>query len=187
MSEQNESLVRGAYEAYSRGDIAKLLDIIDPDLKWTYLDPSLADPEPQTCHGREQLQWALEGQAERRLRSEVEELAASGDKGHGHRPYAGYRPAASVAGRRSQLPCADATNSCADATKGTRHRDAGVPGSGGGTGLRGSQLKARRIPPNESLLRAGADWRYLHSATRFLAQRRADRRLGAVSNSVLPW
>jgi ketosteroid isomerase-like protein len=80
MSEQNESLVRGAYEAYSRGDIAKLLDIIDPDLEWTYLDPSLADPEPQTCHGREQLQWALEGQAERRLRSEVEELAASGDK-----------------------------------------------------------------------------------------------------------
>jgi ketosteroid isomerase-like protein len=80
MSEHNESLVRGAYEAYSRGDIAKMLDLIDPGLEWTYLDPSLADPEPQTCHGREQLQWALEGQAERGLRSEVEETAASGDK-----------------------------------------------------------------------------------------------------------
>ena len=45
MSEQNESLVRGAYEAYSRGEIAKLLDIIDPGLEWTYLDPSVADPE----------------------------------------------------------------------------------------------------------------------------------------------
>ena len=44
MSEQNESLVRGAYEAYSRGEITKLLDIIDPGLEWTYLDPSLADP-----------------------------------------------------------------------------------------------------------------------------------------------
>jgi ketosteroid isomerase-like protein len=55
MSEQNESLVRGAYEAYSRGDTAKLLDIIDPGLEWPYLDPSVADPEPQTCHGREQL------------------------------------------------------------------------------------------------------------------------------------
>jgi hypothetical protein len=65
MSEQNESLVRGAYEAYSRGDIARLLEIIDPGLEWTYLDPSVADPEPQTCHGREQLQWALQGQAER--------------------------------------------------------------------------------------------------------------------------
>jgi ketosteroid isomerase-like protein len=80
MSEQNESLVRRAYEAYSRGDTAKLLDIIEPGLEWTYLDPSLADPEPQTCHGREQLQRALEGQAERGLRSEVEEIAASGDK-----------------------------------------------------------------------------------------------------------
>jgi ketosteroid isomerase-like protein len=80
MSEHNESLVRGAYEAYSRGDIAKMLDLIDPGLEWTYLDPSLADPEPQTCHGREQLQWALEGQAERGPRSEVEETAASGDK-----------------------------------------------------------------------------------------------------------
>jgi ketosteroid isomerase-like protein len=80
MSEQNESLVRRAYEAYSRGDTAKLLDIIDPGLQWTYLDPSLAEPEPQTCHGREQLQWALEGRAERGLRSEVEEIAALGDK-----------------------------------------------------------------------------------------------------------
>lgn len=80
MSEQNKSLIRRAYEAYSRGDIAKLLDIIDPGLEWTYLDPSVADPEPQTCQGREQLQWALQGQAERGLRSEVEEMAASGDK-----------------------------------------------------------------------------------------------------------
>lgn len=80
MSEPNESLVRGAYEAYSRGEIAKLLDIIDPGLEWTYLDPSAADPEPQTCHGREQLQWALEGQAERGLRSEVQEITACGNK-----------------------------------------------------------------------------------------------------------
>jgi ketosteroid isomerase-like protein len=73
MSEQNESLVRGAYEAYRRGDTAKLLDIIDPGLEWTYLDPSSANPEPQTCHGREQLQSALQGQAERGLRSEEED------------------------------------------------------------------------------------------------------------------
>jgi ketosteroid isomerase-like protein len=80
ISEQNESLVRDAYEAYSRGDKATMLDIIDPGLEWTYLDPSLEDPEPQTCHGREQLQLALEGQAERGLHSHVEEIAACGDK-----------------------------------------------------------------------------------------------------------
>ncbi|MGH3198556.1 MAG: hypothetical protein ACRDOH_00185 [Streptosporangiaceae bacterium] len=38
------------------------------------------EPGPQTCHGREQLQWALQGRAGRGLRSEVEEFAASGDK-----------------------------------------------------------------------------------------------------------
>ena len=80
MSEQNESLVREAYEAYARGDLAGMLDIIDPDLQWTYLDPSYADPEPQTCHGRDELRWALQRQAEQGLRSEVAELASSGDK-----------------------------------------------------------------------------------------------------------
>src|SRR6266496_3684723 len=80
MSEQNELLVRDAYDAFSRGDIATMLDIVDPGLEWTYLDPSSEDPEPQTCHGRGQLQWALEGQAERGLHSEVEEIAACGDK-----------------------------------------------------------------------------------------------------------
>lgn len=61
MREQNEPLARGSYEAYSRGDTAKLPGIIDPGLEWTYLDPSLADPGLQTCHGREQLQSALQG------------------------------------------------------------------------------------------------------------------------------
>jgi uncharacterized protein len=80
MSEQNKSLVRAAYEAYGRGDLAAMLEIIDPDLEWTYLDPSQEDPQPQTCHGRRELQWALQGQARRGLRSELAELASSGDK-----------------------------------------------------------------------------------------------------------
>jgi uncharacterized protein len=80
MSEQNESLVRAAYEAYGRGDLAGMLDIFDPELQWTYLDPSFADPGPQTCHGRDELRWALRRQAEHGLRSEVTELASSGDQ-----------------------------------------------------------------------------------------------------------
>jgi ketosteroid isomerase-like protein len=80
MSEQNESLVRAAYEAYGRGDLAEMLEIIDPGLEWTYLDPSLPDPEPQTCHGREELRRALQAQAENGLRSHIEELTSSDDK-----------------------------------------------------------------------------------------------------------
>ena len=52
MSQENEALVREAYEAYSRGDTARLLQLIHPNLEWTYLDPADADPQPQICHGR---------------------------------------------------------------------------------------------------------------------------------------
>ena len=80
MSQENEALVREAYEAYSRGDTARLLQLIHPNLEWTYLDPADADPQPQVCRGRGELAGALAGQARQGLKSEVEEIAASGDK-----------------------------------------------------------------------------------------------------------
>jgi ketosteroid isomerase-like protein len=80
MSEDNEALVRSAYEAYGRGDAARLLDLVHPDLEWTYLDPSFADPQPQVCHGRDQLAWALGRQAGRGVSSELEEIDSCGDK-----------------------------------------------------------------------------------------------------------
>jgi len=60
MSNGNVDLIRRAYEAYSRGDVAAMLQFVDADLEWTYLDPSLEDPEPQVCHGRHELETALE-------------------------------------------------------------------------------------------------------------------------------
>jgi ketosteroid isomerase-like protein len=80
MSEDNEALVRSAYEAYGRGDVARLLELVHPDLEWTYLDPSFADPQPQVCHGRDQLAWALGRQAGRGVSSELEEIESYGDK-----------------------------------------------------------------------------------------------------------
>jgi ketosteroid isomerase-like protein len=80
MSEENESVVRAAYEAYGRGDVNRLLELVHPDLEWTYLDPSAEDPQPQVCHGREELGQALGQQADRGLVSQVEEIASSGDK-----------------------------------------------------------------------------------------------------------
>ena len=55
-------LIRRAYEAYSRGDVATMLQFVDPDLEWTYLDPSLEDPEPRVCHGSHELETALSQQ-----------------------------------------------------------------------------------------------------------------------------
>ncbi len=80
MSNENADLIRKAYEAYSRGDMAAMLQFVDPDLEWIYLDPSLEDPEPQVCRGRHELQIALERQAERGLKAELEEVAARGDR-----------------------------------------------------------------------------------------------------------
>ena len=80
MSEDNEALVRKAYEAYGRGDVTRLLELVHPDLEWTYLDPSVENPQPQVCHGRDQLAWALGRQAERGVNSELEEIDAYGDK-----------------------------------------------------------------------------------------------------------
>jgi ketosteroid isomerase-like protein len=80
MSEENESVVRAAYHAYGRGEVSRLLELVHPDLEWTYLDPSVEDPQPQVCHGREELAQALGQQAGRGLVSQVEEIASNGDK-----------------------------------------------------------------------------------------------------------
>ena len=80
MTGRNEALVREAYEAYGRGNVARMLEFVDPELEWTYLDPAFEDPEPETCHGRDQLRWALERQAGQGLVSQIEEIVASGDQ-----------------------------------------------------------------------------------------------------------
>ncbi|HZD01977.1 MAG TPA: nuclear transport factor 2 family protein [Actinomycetes bacterium] len=80
MSNQNVELIRRAYDAYAHGDLATMLEVVDPDLEWTYLDPSLEDPQPQVCHGRHELESALRRQAERGLRAQLEEVVGHGDR-----------------------------------------------------------------------------------------------------------
>ena len=80
MSEENEALVRAAYAALGRGDLSALLELVHPDLEWTYLDPSMENPEPQTCHGRGQLEWAVGHQARQGLASEMEQITSRGDQ-----------------------------------------------------------------------------------------------------------
>jgi ketosteroid isomerase-like protein len=80
MCNQNEWIVREAFLAYDRGDVARVMDFVDPDLAWTYLDPSQDNPQPQTRHGREELEKALRRQADRGLRAELEAVVAAGDR-----------------------------------------------------------------------------------------------------------
>jgi ketosteroid isomerase-like protein len=76
---ENIELVRGVYTAYVNGDLSVLLARVDPDLEWTYLDPTDADPVPQVCHGRGELELALTRQLKRGLRSEIDEIVGAGD------------------------------------------------------------------------------------------------------------
>ena len=80
MANENVDLIRTAYEAYARGDIATMLELVDPDLEWTYLDPSIEDPEPQVCRGRRELEVALARRSESGLTSELEEVVGTGDR-----------------------------------------------------------------------------------------------------------
>jgi ketosteroid isomerase-like protein len=60
-------------------ELAGILEFVDPDLEWTYLDPTLEHPTPQVCHGRQELEQMLRHWAEYGLRAELEEVTSSGE------------------------------------------------------------------------------------------------------------
>jgi ketosteroid isomerase-like protein len=80
MCNQSEWIVREAFLAYLQGDVARMMEYVDPDVEWTYLDPDLEDPQPQTRRGRAELEKALHRQEERGLRPELEQVIASGER-----------------------------------------------------------------------------------------------------------
>jgi ketosteroid isomerase-like protein len=80
MCNQSEWIVREAFLAYDQGDVARMMNFVDPDLEWTYLDPAFEDPQPQICRGREELEKSLRRLADRGLRAELEQVIAVGDK-----------------------------------------------------------------------------------------------------------
>jgi ketosteroid isomerase-like protein len=79
-ADENVARVRDAYDAYTRGESAALLEMVDPDLEWTYLDPATENPSPQICHGRRELAVALARQEDRGLRMQLEEIVGHDDK-----------------------------------------------------------------------------------------------------------
>jgi ketosteroid isomerase-like protein len=79
MSNENADLIRRAYQAYADGNPAAMLEIVHPDLEWTYLDPALEHPTPQVCHGRHELEQMLRHWAEHGLRAELDEVITGGD------------------------------------------------------------------------------------------------------------
>ena len=79
MSNENAELIRRAYQAYASGDLAAMLELLDPELEWTYLDPALEHLTPQVCRGRQELEQVLGHWAEHGLRAELDEVTGSGE------------------------------------------------------------------------------------------------------------
>ena len=79
MCNQNEWIVREAFLAYAQGDVARMMEFVDPDLEWTDGD---ADPDgsERLRAGRDALEQALRQQASSGLLAELEEVVASGEK-----------------------------------------------------------------------------------------------------------
>ena len=103
MCNQNEWIVREAFLAYDRGDVTRMMDFVDPEVDWTYRDPELEDSEPQTGHGRGELEKALRRQADRGLRAHLEQVIAAGDRVMRGDAMAGDRRTPAPAGRRPDL------------------------------------------------------------------------------------
>ena len=80
MQQDPVEVVRSALDAFMRNDVARLEDLVAPDLEWTFLDPANPDPSPETCSGREQLEAAASRWATMALSTELEIVGAIGDK-----------------------------------------------------------------------------------------------------------
>jgi ketosteroid isomerase-like protein len=80
MSDDAEQVARQAYAAFATGDRAAVLDLVDEDLEWTFLDPSIPDPEPAVCRGRDQLAYWMGRGSGRKLPAELEEVVANGER-----------------------------------------------------------------------------------------------------------
>jgi ketosteroid isomerase-like protein len=79
MSDGNLDLVRGAYEAFSRGDVPAVLGILSDDVRWTVPPPL---PQAVETEGREEVGRFFERLAGiwADLDLELDDFVASGDR-----------------------------------------------------------------------------------------------------------
>jgi uncharacterized protein len=79
MADQNLEVVRGAYEAFSRGDVPAVLAILADDIAWTVPPPL---PQALEAHGRDEVGAFFErlGGIWEGLDLELTDFVASGDR-----------------------------------------------------------------------------------------------------------
>ena len=75
MASENVELVRNAFEAWRRGDVDELAQLIDPNVEWSWWEAG-----PWDCHGREQVLQVMRERDRQGVKGELEELLDAGDK-----------------------------------------------------------------------------------------------------------
>ena len=78
MREQDLEALRRGYEAWNRGDLGKVLELVDPDIEWR---PGEDAPEPGEATGREGFRRFIESWTEsfEELQIEPREVVVAGD------------------------------------------------------------------------------------------------------------
>lgn len=79
MASSAVEVVRATFAAFVAGDLEALRSYVDPDLEWTFLDPTEEDPVPRSCTGRAELEAAAGRWARSGLGGALEEVQASGN------------------------------------------------------------------------------------------------------------
>ncbi len=80
MAENAEQVARKAFAGFAAGDFTTVLNLVADDFEWTFLDPSVPDPEPAVCHGREQLAYWMGRDSGWKVRAELQDVVASGER-----------------------------------------------------------------------------------------------------------
>jgi ketosteroid isomerase-like protein len=75
MPGENVETVRNAFEAWGRGDLAALTDLIDPNVHWSWWEPG-----PWDCHGRDQVLQVMQERDREGVKGELTEVLGAGDK-----------------------------------------------------------------------------------------------------------
>ena len=75
-----EEVARQAYAGFAAGDVTAVLCLVDENLEWTYLDPSVPDPQPAVCHGRDLLAHWMGRGIGWKFGAELEEVVANRDR-----------------------------------------------------------------------------------------------------------
>ncbi len=75
-----EQVARQAYAGFAAGDVTAVLNLVDENLEWTFLDPSVPDPQLAAYRGRGLVRPLDSRGSGWMFRAQLEEVVANRDR-----------------------------------------------------------------------------------------------------------